>query len=102
VVTREGTGTLTYNAVDVASLELQPGDELDLNLTGVVVGNVGALGQLDLGTDRLGDTSTQTHKIVFAAKGKNITVEVRQRLDKYVGIQDIGYVYKMGKAREDR
>ena len=102
VVTREGTGTLTYNAVDVASLELQPGDELDLNLTGVVVGNVGALGQLDLGTDKLGDTSTQTHKIVFAAKGKNITVEVRQRLDKYFGIQDIGYVYKMGKAREDR
>jgi hypothetical protein len=102
VVTREGTGTLTYNAVDIASLELQPGDELDLNLTGVTVGNVGALGQLDLGADRLGDTSTQTHKIVFAAKGKNITVEVRQRLDKYFGIQDIGYVYKMGKAREDR
>jgi hypothetical protein len=102
VVTREGTGTLTYNAVDVASLELQPEDELSLDLTGVTIGNVGALGQLDLGLDKLGDTSTQTHKIVFAAKGKNITVEVRQRLDKYFGIQDIGYVYKMGKAREDR
>lgn len=102
VVERTGTGTLTYNAVDLASLELEPGDELSVDLTGVTIGNTGALGQLDLGTDKLGDISTQTHKIVFAGKGKNITVEIRQKLDKYFGIQDIGYIYKMGKAREDR
>lgn len=102
VVERTGTGTLTYNAVDLASLELEPGDELSVDLTGVTIGNTGALGQLDLGTDKLGDFSTQTHKIVFAGKGKNITVEIRQKLDKYFGIQDIGYIYKMGKAREDR
>jgi hypothetical protein len=101
-VTREGNGQLTYNAVDVASIELQAGDTLGVDLTGVTIGNTGALGQLDLGIDKLGDTSTQTHKIVLAGKGKNITVEVYQKLDEYFGIQDIGYVYKIGKAREDR
>jgi hypothetical protein len=102
VVTREGEGSLTYNAVDIASMELQPDDELSIDLTGVTIGNTGQLGDLDLGIDKLGDTSTQTHKIILAGKGKNITVEIRQKLDEYFGIQDIGYIYKMGKAREDR
>jgi hypothetical protein len=102
VVTREGEGSLTYNAVDIASMELQPDDELSIDLTGVTIGNTGQLGDLDLGIDKLGDVSTQTHKIILAGKGKNITVEIRQKIDEYFGIQDIGYIYKMGKAREDR
>jgi hypothetical protein len=60
------------------------------------------IGDYDLGIDKLGDYSTQVHKIVIAGKGKTIKVDLAQRADKYFGIQDIGYVYKMGKAREDR
>jgi hypothetical protein len=74
------------------------------------IGNVGRLNEgdepppagFDLTEDKLGDTSTQVHKIVIAGKGKGITIELEQRIPEYFGIQDIGYLYKMGKAREDR
>jgi hypothetical protein len=102
VVTREGNGQLSYNAVDVSAIDLQPEDTINVDLTGVNIGNPGLLGDLNLGIDKLGDFNTQVHKIILAGKGKNITVEVYQKLDEYFGIQDIGYVYKMGKAREDR
>lgn len=84
---RQPDGTLLYEAFDVANL---------------TIGNPGLIGDYDLGVDKLGDYSTQVHKIVIAGKGKTIKVDLAQRTDQYFGIQDIGYVYKMGKAREDR
>ena len=84
---RQPDGSLLYEAFDFANL---------------TIGNPGLIGDYDLGIDKLGDYSTQVHKIVIAGKGKTIKVDLAQRADKYFGIQDIGYVYKMGKAREDR
>jgi hypothetical protein len=100
-VTRTGVGELTYNGVDVSNIIA--GDEVEvLDTPSIVVKNQGLLGELELGMDKLGDTSTQVHRLLVGAKGKTITVEMEQLTDKYFGIQDIGYVYKMGKAREDR
>jgi hypothetical protein len=84
---RQPDGTLNYELVDIANL---------------TIGNPGLLGDYDLGIDKIGDYSTQVHKIVIAGKGKTIRLDIGQDLDKYFGIQDIGYLYKMGKAREDR
>ena len=102
-VVREGEGNLTYNAVDLANLVLQDGDVINVeDEASITVGNPGLIGDFDLNMDKLGEFTNQVHKIVIAGKGKSITIEVEQRLDEYFGIQDIGYLYKMGKAREDR
>lgn len=95
-VVRQPDGQLTYELVETPQ---------------IYAGNIGRLTEdemvtppdgFDLSEDKLGDTSTQVHKIVLSGKGKGITLEVEQRISEYFGIQDIGYLYKMGKAREDR
>lgn len=87
------------------ALNRQPDGELLYELVEtptLTIGNVGRLDDYNLSVEKLGDISTQVHKINFAGKGKTISVELYQKLDEYFGIQDIGYLYKMGKAREDR
>jgi hypothetical protein len=105
-------GRLVYTYKDFQTVR-QPDGQLTYELIedpSFYIGNVGRLNEgdepppagFDLTEDKLGDTSTQVHKIVIAGKGKGITIELEQRIPEYFGIQDIGYLYKMGKAREDR
>jgi hypothetical protein len=66
------------------------------------IGNLGLLGNFELNKTQLGDLSARVHKIVFSGKGKDILVDIERRTAQEFSIQDIGYIYKMGKAREDR
>jgi len=66
------------------------------------IGNPGLIGNFELGVDQLGDLSARVHKIVFSGKGKDILIDIERRTAQEFSIQDIGYIYKMGKAREDR
>jgi hypothetical protein len=67
-----------------------------------LIGPDNLMGEFDLGKDQLGDLSARVHKIVFAGRGKDILIDIERRTAQQFSIQDIGYVYKMGKAREDR
>jgi hypothetical protein len=68
----------------------------------VVIGANNLLGNFELNKAQLGDLSARVHKIVFSGKGKDILLDIERRTAQQFSIQDIGYVYKMGKAREDR
>jgi hypothetical protein len=67
-----------------------------------LIGPDNLMGEFDLGIDQLGDLSARVHKIVFSGRGKDILIDIERRTAQQFSIQDIGYVYKMGKAREDR
>jgi len=67
-----------------------------------LIGPDNLMGAFDLGTDQLGDLSARVHKIVFSGRGKDILIDIERTTAQQFSIQDIGYVYKMGKAREDR
>jgi hypothetical protein len=66
------------------------------------IGSDNLLGNFELNKDQLGDLSARVHKIVFSGKGKDILIDIQRTTAQEFSIQDIGYVYKMGKAREDR
>jgi hypothetical protein len=76
--------------------------EYTLTTDPFLIGPDNLMGQFDLGIDQLGDLSARVHKIVFAGRGKDILIDIERRTAQQFSIQDIGYVYKMGKAREDR
>jgi hypothetical protein len=68
----------------------------------VIIGSNNLLGNFELNKDQLGDLSARVHKIVFAGKGKDILIDIERKTAQQFSIQDIGYIYKVGKAREDR
>ena len=68
----------------------------------VVIGADNLLGNFELNKAQLGDLSARVHKIVFSGKGKDILIDIQRTTAQQFSIQDIGYVYKIGKAREDR
>jgi hypothetical protein len=95
---RQPDGTIIYQPTDTPTLEA--GNTAALGTGNLLVDN--DLDNFNVSEDKLGDFSTKVHKIIVSAKGKGISLEIEQRTDDYFGIQDIGYLYKMGKAREDR
>jgi hypothetical protein len=95
---RQPDGTIIYQPTDTPTLEA--GNTATLGTGNLLVDN--DLDNFNVSEDKLGDFSTKVHKIIVSAKGKGISLEIEQRTDDYFGIQDIGYLYKMGKAREDR
>ena len=95
---RQPDGTIIYQATDTPTLEA--GNTAALGTGNLLVDS--DLDNFNVSEDKLGDFSTKVHKIIVSAKGKGISLEIEQRTDDYFGIQDIGYLYKMGKAREDR
>jgi hypothetical protein len=66
------------------------------------IGAPNLLGDFELSQDQLGDLSARVHKIVFSGKGKDVLINIERTTAQQFSIQDIGYVYKVGKAREDR
>jgi hypothetical protein len=95
---RQPDGTIIYQPTDTPTLEA--GNTAALGTGNLLVDS--DLDNFNVSEDKLGDFSTKVHKIIVSAKGKGISLEIEQRTDDYFGIQDIGYLYKMGKAREDR
>jgi len=68
----------------------------------LVIGADNLIGNFELNRAQLGDLAARVHKIVFSGKGKDILIDIERRTAQQFSIQDIGYVYKVGKAREDR
>ena len=50
----------------------------------------------------LGSEAVQVHKFVIGKKAKNISIAIEQSTNGYFNIEDIGYVYKLGKVKETR
>jgi hypothetical protein len=74
----------------------------EISIPNTYIGSDNLVGDFELNKDQLGDLSARVHKIVFSGKGKGITLDIERRTAQQFSIQDIGYVYKVGKAREDR
>jgi hypothetical protein len=66
------------------------------------IGSPNLLGAFELNQDQLGDLSARVHKITFSGRGKDVLINIERTTAQQFSIQDIGYVYKVGKAREDR
>jgi hypothetical protein len=66
------------------------------------IGSPNLLGAFELNQDQLGDLSARVHKITFSGRGKDVLINIERKTAQQFSIQDIGYVYKVGKAREDR
>lgn len=60
------------------------------------------LGTFVLGKDTLGNTEVQIHKFLVSSKAKNISIAIEQSTDGYFNIEDIGFLYKLGKVKETR
>jgi hypothetical protein len=60
------------------------------------------LGELELGNDVLGDNENSVHKITLGYKGKTIQLKIEQQSNGNFGITNIGYLYKLGKVKEQR
>lgn len=58
------------------------------------------LGTFVLGKDMLGNTEVQIHKFLISSKAKNISIAIEQSTDGYFNIEDIGYLFKLGKVKE--
>jgi hypothetical protein len=80
-------GEVVYERKVAPNLEIDPEAEL---------------GEFILGKDRFGSEKVQVHKFVIGEKAKNISIAIEQSTNGYFNIEDIGYVYKLGKVKETR
>ena len=95
--------TLAYTSAEFNPVINEFGQiEYILTTDPFLIGPDNLIGAFELGKDQLGDLSARVHKIVLAGRGKDILIDIERRTAQQFSIQDIGYVYKMGKAREDR
>lgn len=62
----------------------------------------GQLGDFVLGKDMLGETDVVIHKFVIGKKGKNFAIAIEQKTNGAFNIEDIGYLFKLGKVKESR
>ena len=60
------------------------------------------LGDFVLGKDMLGETDVVIHKFVIGKKGKNFAIAIEQKTNGAFNIEDIGYLFKLGKVKESR
>lgn len=61
-----------------------------------------SLGSFELGKNMLGQTNVLTHKFVIGKKGKNFAISIEQKTNGLFNIEDIGYLFKLGKVKETR
>ena len=84
--------------IDPKTYTVRVNDEGELEY--VLSVNPETLGTFEIGEDKLGGSTQQTHKVVVGGKGKNITLSIEQNARNMFGIVSIGYLYKLGKVRE--
>ena len=79
--------------------------EIIYDTTGIpnlIIDPASTLGTFELGKNALGDGSISTHKFVLGNKCKNVTIDIEQTSKGRFGLLDIGYIFKLGKVRENR
>lgn len=80
-------GEIEYNRTFTPNLNVDPGS---------------TLGNFILGINTLGGTGVQVHKFVIGQKAKNFSIAIEQSTNGYFNIEDIGYLFKLGKVKESR
>lgn len=62
---------------------------------------ISLLGNMRLGRTKLGESSYQTKKLVIPCKGKNFSLKIYGMSSDYLSIESFGFVFKLGKVKED-
>ena len=62
---------------------------------------VSLLGSMRLDRTKLGESSYQTKKLIIPCKGKNFSIKIYGMSSDYLSIESFGFVYKLGKVKED-
>ena len=62
---------------------------------------VALLGNMRLNNTRLGESTYETRKLVIPSSGKNFTVKMYGESSDYLGIESLGFTFKLGKVREE-
>lgn len=87
------TGSITYVPVDTPNLAL----------IGQTMDPTALLDYFILNQDILNsNTPTQLVKLPFSGKGRNVKVMIKQKSPDYFAIENIGFLFKLGKVRENR
>ena len=60
------------------------------------------LGNFEIGTDILGDNENATHKLTMGFKGKTFQIEIEQKSNANFAVVNLGYLFKLGKVKEQR
>ena len=58
------------------------------------------LGNMRLGTTKLGQTDYETKKLIVPSKGKNFAIKIYGESSDSLSIDSIGFTYKLGKVKE--
>lgn len=87
------TGSITYVQVETPNL----------TLIGQAMDPSALLDYFILNQDILNsNTPTQLVKLPFSGKGRNVKVMIKQKSADYFAIENIGFLFKLGKVRENR
>ena len=62
---------------------------------------VSLLGNMRLDYTKLGESTYETRKLVIPAQGKNFTIKMYGESSDYLGIESLGFTFKLGKVREE-
>ena len=99
-------GEIEYREIlaiaDINTLDID--DSIDNLVTSepVVINPADTLGEFVLGQSKLGLNRFLVHKIVTAAKGKTLAIQIEFDSPEECAIESIGILYKLGKVKESR
>lgn len=81
------TGTVIYDYTAIRELSF---DE-----------KISLLGNMRLDRTKLGQSAYQTKKLIIPSKGKNFALKIYGKSADYLSIESFGFVFKLGKVKED-
>ena len=62
---------------------------------------ISLLGNMRLDKTKFGESAYQTKKLVIPCKGKNFSLKIYGMSSDYLSIESFGFVFKLGKVKED-
>lgn len=92
----------SYKAIVNENGEVEYHKILDAEKPNILKLGQATLGNFEIGKDVLGDNGNILHKIPVSRKGKTISVVIEQQSNGLFSIEDIGFLYKLGKVKERR
>jgi len=92
----------SYKAIVNENGEVEYHKILDAEKPNILKLGQATLGNFEIGKDALGDNGNILHKIPVSRKGKTISVVIEQQSNGLFSIEDIGFLYKLGKVKERR
>jgi len=92
----------SYKAIVNENGEVEYHKILDAEKPNILKLGQATLGNFEIGKDALGDNGNILHKIPVSRKGKTISLVIEQQSNGLFSIEDIGFLYKLGKVKERR